>query len=309
MATIATRLQSDGTYLVNGSFDEYTANVLRITTDTVSCGLLDEVTYADDNSFAKREDISNTIFVTNHFDEFTGAPVVDSSLVLWLDPGQNTSYSGTGTTVTDLSGQSNNVTLQNSPTFSSVLAGGSFSFNGSNQYGYISYTSSLAPTAGLTALCWAYLNDWTLSGAAYDKRMLSKTQSGGYNLAINDTPTYYGFVSAAVYISGAYVNVKYALSNLVPGWHCISVTSDGRYTILYVDAVARETNDRGSTGTIQYNVNNNFVYGAEAADGAGPSVAGGYWAGSLGPAMIYNRALTADEISQNFNALRRRYGI
>jgi hypothetical protein len=34
-----------------------------------------------------------------------------------------------------------------------------------------------------------------------------------------------------------------------------------------------------------------------------------YFAGNIATAMIYDRALSADEITQNFNALRSRYGL
>lgn len=277
------------------------------TTPTIYQGIVAANTLVSTSTVQKTDYLGN-MYVSNIFDEFTGAPVVDSSVVLWIDPGQSSSYAGTGTTVTDLSTSVNNLTLVNSPTFNSTVAGGSFDLNGTNQYGTIPYTSSLAPTAGLSVCCWAYLPNWNITGASYNVRMISKTEAGGYNLAINDTATYYGYVTGAVNISGTYYNPKYALASMSSGWHYIALTCDGRYSILYVDGTARETLDRGSTGTIQYTNNNIFVYGAEAGTVATP-VAGGYWTGSLGPAMVYNRALTADEISQNFNALRRRYNI
>ena len=59
--------------------------------------------------------------------------VVTSGLVLALDAGNTKSYPGTGTTWTDLSGNSNTGTLISSPTFSSVN-GGSLTFNGSTNY-------------------------------------------------------------------------------------------------------------------------------------------------------------------------------
>lgn len=256
----------------------------------------------------QRVDSGGNMYVSNIFDEFTGAPVVDSSLVLWIDPGQTASYSGSGTVVNDLSGTTNNLTLVNSPTFSSVNGGGSFLLNGTDQYGTIGYTASLAPTAGLTVACWASLPNWNITGVANDRRMISKTEGGGYNLAINDTSTYYGYVTGAVNVSGTYYNPKYELSNMAAGWHQVVVTCDGRYTILYVDGIARETLDRGSVGTLTYIYNNSFMYGTEASAGSSP-VPNRYWPGTLGPAMVYNRALTADEVANNYDALKRRYGL
>ena len=56
--------------------------------------------------------------------------IVTSGLVLCLDAANPRSYSGTGTTWTDLSGNGYNGTLVNSPTFSQ----GVFTFNGSTNY-------------------------------------------------------------------------------------------------------------------------------------------------------------------------------
>jgi len=64
---------------------------------------------------------------------YTGPNIVTSGLVLQLDAANTKSYPGSGTTWTDLSGNGNNGTLTNSPTFSSAN-GGIFTFNGTNQF-------------------------------------------------------------------------------------------------------------------------------------------------------------------------------
>ena len=43
--------------------------------------------------------------------------IVREGLVFWIDSGQHKSFTGSGTTVYDMSGQNNNGTLTNSPTF------------------------------------------------------------------------------------------------------------------------------------------------------------------------------------------------
>lgn len=53
-----------------------------------------------------------------------GPKIVSEGLVLYLDAANSKSYSGTGTTWTDLSGNSNNATLVNGPTYSSLNGGG-----------------------------------------------------------------------------------------------------------------------------------------------------------------------------------------
>ena len=53
-----------------------------------------------------------------------GPKIVNDGLVLYLDAANSKSYSGTGTTWTDLSGNLNNATLVNGPTYSSLNGGG-----------------------------------------------------------------------------------------------------------------------------------------------------------------------------------------
>ena len=67
--------------------------------------------------------------------------IVTSGLVLCLDAANRKSYPGSGTTWTDLSGNGNNGTLIDSPTFNTDGIG-SLSFNGLNSYIGISSPSS-----------------------------------------------------------------------------------------------------------------------------------------------------------------------
>ena len=63
----------------------------------------------------------------------SGPDLVQNGLVLALDAADKNSYVGSGTTWRDLSGNSNNGTLINSPTFSGGN-GGNFSFDGADDY-------------------------------------------------------------------------------------------------------------------------------------------------------------------------------
>jgi len=63
MATISTRINSSGTYLVNGTFDEITTSTIRTTTNTVYASLLDEVTYNTSSPAIK-----NLLIYTDSFD-------------------------------------------------------------------------------------------------------------------------------------------------------------------------------------------------------------------------------------------------
>lgn len=258
------------------------------------------------SSTARKIDKNGGYYIQGEYDEFTGAPVVDGNVVLWIDPGQTSSYAGSGTTVTDLSTSANNLTLVGSPTYNATTGGGTFAFNGSSQYGYVPYSASLAPTAGITINSWAFLSNWNV---ATNMRIVSKTEAGGYNIALNDPGTTAGNVSAVFNIGGTYYYAGQFLTSVSSGWHNIAATCDGRYSNLYIDGSIVKSTDKGSAGTINFTSNNNLVWGAEAGGLASNSVTAGGWTGSLGPLMVYNRVLSADEIQQNFTALRQRYGI
>ena len=84
---------------------------------------------------------TGNLLVNGTIDEFTGAPVIDANVVLWLDAGQTASYSGSGTTWTDLSTTGLNGTLTNSPSFSTL---GYFGFaNASSQIVTFSNSSAI----------------------------------------------------------------------------------------------------------------------------------------------------------------------
>ena len=86
--------------------------------------------------------------------------IVSSGLVLHLDAGNASSYPGSGTTWTDLSGSGNNGTLVNGPTYSSAN-GGSLSFDGVNDYVSVSNTSQLRPSTELSIGMWIKANSIT----------------------------------------------------------------------------------------------------------------------------------------------------
>ena len=306
MATTATRLESDGTLLVNGEFDEYTANVLRVTVDTVSCGLLDEVTFSGNSTFAKRQDVSNTVFVTNEFDEFTGAPVVNGNLILWLDAGQSTSYPGTGTTWTDLSTNSLNGDLINTPTFDSQ---GWIVFD-RTQSERVDFGDSASVdftgTAPYTLEAWVYpLSNYPTQTYAGIFNHESNPGGGrdGWNMwlrgnaAQNTTMTF----ATERFALGSQNAPSFSLdeSVVVNNWHHIVTTYDGTNIRMY-----RNGNLAAGPSASSLSITNTTVTMNIASRGTGS-----YFDGRISIARIYDRALTADEVSQNFNANRRRYGI
>lgn len=225
-----------------------------------------------------------------------------AGMVLWLDASDSDSYSGTGTTWTDLAGTPNNFTLFNTPTWNSD---GYFDFDrASSEYAAITHTATLKPTSGLTIEQWLNADDWTAGIAAAPRTALSCTQAGGYAHYIWDGD----FISYVYLVNiSNYIKPTYDVSAFT-GWHHFATTFDGRFVRLYVDGVLVDTKDSGSTTNISYDPDNDICIGAEAGTLSTPS-ANYYWDGKIATTAIYNRALTATEILKNYNSDRSRFGV
>jgi hypothetical protein len=218
--------------------------------------------------------------------------IVMNGLVLYLDAASPRSYPGSGTTWTDLSGNGNTGTLTNGPTYSSAN-GGSIVFDGSNDV--VNSTTSIIDRADgqeITVSCW--IKPSRTSGQ-YSVFCTNRSDDTGiYNWIF-----YQHITDGAIAFHGDAQNK----SSYVPTtnvWINVTntVTASGVST-LYVNGVSTYT----VTG---------YTYGngtpSRLGIGADP---GGQepFQGNISQVSIYNRALTAAEVSQNYNALKSRYGL
>lgn len=254
----------------------------------------------------QRIDSSGNQYVADIFDEFTGAPVVNGNLILWLDAGQSTSYPGTGTTWTDLSTNTLNGTLVNTPTFDSQ---GWLVFDRTQServdFGD-SATVDFTGTAPFTLEAWIYpLSNYpTLTHAGiFNHESNPGGGRDGWNLwlsgnAAASTTMTFGTERFALGSANAptfSLNQSVVLNN----WHHIVTTYDGTNIQMY-----RNSSLAAGPSASSLSITNTTVTMTIASRGTGS-----YFDGRISVARIYNRALTADEVGQNFNANRRRYGI
>jgi len=248
---------------------------------------------------AQRQVPDGTLEVYNQFDEFTGAPVVDTSLMVWVDAGQTASYPGTGITWTDLSGNGRNYTLTNTPTYNSILGGGVITFAGA---------SSQYATTATTLFNSTTFNTYTMNLWAYPTGAGNFVQVNGSTTP--NTAYHYSAIeiSAAGVIkfgqwTGAADTVIATSIQSLNAWYNLVITYNGTTATAYVNGVSV-----GSTNIGWSSPGANTFIALMAIDTTNMGT-GAYASGSLGAFMVYNRALTADEVTTNFNALRGRYGI
>lgn len=229
---------------------------------------------------------------------YTGS-IVSSGLILYYDAGTPISYSGSGTTWTDLSGAVNTGTLQNSPTYT-YDAGGAFTFNGTN--------NEVTTTTQFTNPQKFSIGAWFKTSSASGKKIIgweaaqTGTGSASYDRMIwigTDGKLYFG-----IYSGGQVTAVSTATYN-DNNWYYVVGTygGEGTTTRLYVNGVSVATN----TGTPE-NTNGYWRIGGYRATGW-TNASDGYFSGSIGAAHIYNVGITSTQVLQNFNAHRGRFGV
>jgi len=217
--------------------------------------------------------------------------VISDGLVLYLDATNTRSYSGTGSSWYDLSVYGNNSTLVSSPTFINNKYG-QLAFNGSTQYATVPHTSTLWNGQTFTLSLWAKK---TGTGDGNDRAIMISKDANYIDHAYNGK-TMVSFYTTALYSPRQYLIYGNTSANYNE-WRHYAVTYDGTMGVLYENGAAT-----GST-TLSMTVNST----------SGPLNIGRwdgssfYLNGCIAGAMVYNRALNADEILQNYNATKYKY--
>jgi hypothetical protein len=185
--------------------------------------------------------------------------------------------------LSDLSGNGNFGTSVNGPTYSSAN-GGSLVFDGVNDY--VDVTTNLGTLSGYT-FCHFSRRD-------AENRMPIGWRGGPVFYQYGDNSWYYTHGGVA----GEYYYPR-SVSIPVGTWGFYCITYDGSAVRIYRNSVLEGS--QATTGTA------NWTNGVRIGFWAGG--AGYYYQGAIANFSMYNRALSAAEISQNFNALRGRYSI
>jgi hypothetical protein len=220
-----------------------------------------------------------------------------SGLVLALDAGNIKSYNAgiSTTTWTDLSGNGNNGTLTNGPTYSSAN-GGSIVFDAVNDYvdcGSINFTGGTS----ITTEVWVKPNSSQNTYADILDNDHNGGGGGGFVIQqnVNALNQYY-----FAYWNGSSFDITSTITLNSNSFNHLVFVKSGTSTIGYLNSV----------NTIQYTGSSNLnASGRILHLGRFVSFAGREFNGSISNVKVYNRALSAAEVSQNFNALRSRYGI
>jgi hypothetical protein len=232
-----------------------------------------------------------------------GPNVVEDGLVLYVDAANTKSYPGSGTTWSDLSGNGNNGTLTNGPTFSSGN-GGSIVFDGVNDEVRLNGVGVSSWNDPFTMEVWMYVP----TGASWDGGTNSRSTifavvgsfSGMYGLVKRPTEGQAGF-----YVRGDNGGIDSTITGLARDtWHNLVGVWTGTVAYLYYNGSLTS----GPNGSVRTGVPDsvNLTLGlARAFSGT----TGAYFEGRIAVARYFFKALTADEVLQNYNATKGRFGL
>jgi len=224
--------------------------------------------------------------------------IVTDGLVLHLDAGDSASYPGSGTTWTDLSGNGNNGTISGA-TYDSAN-GGSLSFDGNNDYVQLPTTTLLRASSTISA--WINIDDFT-TGKTSTGRVFIKNTGNNFNSLIGFYNGGYSFEvdtnSNPHEMSGRTTGNVSSSAISAGSWFHFSLVFESNTFYGYVNGVL--------TGSDSLDDNLTFN---RIGDGSGfPDSYPAYMKGKIANFKVYNRPLTPSEVTQNYNALKGRYGL
>ena len=223
--------------------------------------------------------------------------VITDGLVLYLDAANPLSYASGSTSWNDLSRGRNNGTLVNGPSFQD----NSIVFDGSNEYVDCGNTVGNFGTSNFTLSAWIKTTSAT-------RAILAKQVSlgwNGYNFFINSS----GKLQIVVDWSNSQ-QYGYVVSDTgvtTGNWtHCVFVLNGADRTNwrIYINGVSDSFTEFGNdlTGT---GIDNSTLFTVGKREYADSNTFGG----SIQMVQIYNRALSAQEVQRNYQALKSRFGL
>ena len=164
-----------------------------------------------------------------------------------------------------------------------------FSFNGTNQG--ISISSTLVPigSSPYTVSVWCKRNRNNVI-----EELLSQ-----WTIANSGNSFFFGFDNSNIRFTDSWGSVFVTGGGTTGVWMNLVGVNTGNNAYIYLNGVLMATKGSalGYTGTGSFVIGYQGQYNAE------------YFQGSISNVSVYNRALSAEEVKQNFNALKLRYGL
>ena len=204
------------------------------------------------------------------------ASIITQNLAIWIDANNTSSYSGTGTSITDLSGNGRTQNLQAAAQYTMLNGVKCFDCSTNTNYITAASISPVLPTTGFTYVAWARMIS---SSATY--RTLFRSNPNDHALLININTNNLGMWdndTNAFYSSG-YTDV----SSLADVWVQWAVTGDSSGQTFYINGVQVGTTVKTAAG------NSHWYIGLS-----------GQPFGYIANVELYTAKLTQEQILQNY---------
>ena len=225
------------------------------------------------------------------------SPIITDNTIILHDAGNKRSYPGSGTVVTNIapSLDSTNTGAATNMTFSPE-GNGSFNLDGTDDYISIADNATLDLPDNFTISMW-------FNGDSCNPNDLMMHRFNGYGMGYDTN-----FVSgtdnklhAYIYNGSSWISVSTTTQPSSGIWYCMTMTYDGSNLKVYLNGVLEGTQ---STGT-------------GPAAGTAPLTIGTYvgsivpyaFQGKIASYKIYTQTLLAEEILQNYNSQKGRFGL
>jgi len=212
--------------------------------------------------------------------------IVTDGLVLHLDPVNKNSYVGSGTSISDISGNNYTGTLTNGVTYNT----NALVLNGSSQYINMN-TSALIPggASSYSVSVWLYRNR---NNAGYEEVLAQ------WSFANSGNSFFFGFNNSNVRFSDNWSDVTVSGAGTINAWmNIVGVNFGGSNAHIYINGNLMAV--RGSALT--YTGTGNMIIGRQGELG------GEYFSGRIGQTLIYNKALNKGEILSNYYSTKAKY--
>ena len=239
--------------------------------------------------------------------------IVTDGLVLCLDAANTKSYSGSGTTWTDLSGRENNTTTDGT-TFDSE---GFFDFDGTNDNVKVPMTGDVNDTlfngSNNFSLDFWFKADNLPANGATDFKHSQALLGGGNRKIILVFGNGYDDKEVGIRVNmGDWTGPVGSGADSIDNntWYNVIVTYDSSSGfVLYLNGDQKSTSSL--TGTIQtpFQDSDNKLIGCVKDDTGNVNFRDRFFDGKISIVKIYNRILTTSEVFQNYNALKGRFGL
>ena len=213
------------------------------------------------------------------------ASIITQNLAIWIDANNAASYPGTGTTITDLSGNSRTQNLALASQYTTLSGVKCFDCNSNSITAAV--VGPTLPTTGFTYICWA-----RMKSSSADWRTLYRCSPNDHPILIETGTDRLGMYDNT---ANSFFPAGYNVTSLANVWTQWTVTGDSAGQTFYINGT--------QVGTVsgQTSAGNSHWY----TGGIGNTQNFGYIANMF----LYTAKLSPEQIQQNYYSLRTRFGV